>query len=127
MSSNEGSYQHAVSAQGPFTSFPLSRRVRFAPRADIRPMPAFMSTRLETLTQRTPHNFASRTFGESLPSIARQALTPYRKHLCRAVGVTERDAQRDTPFGTHTERVMETRASPIRHVTPRPPYPLERS
>src|SRR5262249_30611191 len=28
-----------------FASFPLSRRVRFAPRADIRPMPAFMSTR----------------------------------------------------------------------------------
>src|SRR5215813_9512793 len=32
-------------AFGSFTSFPLSRRVPFAPRADIRPMPAFMSTR----------------------------------------------------------------------------------
>src|SRR5262249_54643860 len=31
---------------GSFTSFPPSRRVRFAPRADIRPMPAFMSARL---------------------------------------------------------------------------------
>ena len=30
---------------GSFTSFPPSRRVRFTPRADIRPMPAFMSTR----------------------------------------------------------------------------------
>src|SRR5262252_4769786 len=30
---------------GSFTSFPPSRRVRFAPGADIRPMPAFMSTR----------------------------------------------------------------------------------
>jgi len=30
---------------GSFTSFPPSRRVRFAPRADIRPMSAFMSTR----------------------------------------------------------------------------------
>ena len=30
---------------GSFTSFPPSWRVRFAPRADIRPMPAFMSTR----------------------------------------------------------------------------------
>src|SRR5262245_38856580 len=30
---------------GSFTSFPPSRRVRFAPRADIRPKPAFMSTR----------------------------------------------------------------------------------
>src|SRR5438445_12991273 len=38
----------------------------------------------------------------------------------RASRVTiERDAQRDTPFGTH-RTVMETRASPIRHVTPRP-------
>jgi len=27
-----------------FTSFPPSRRVRFAPRAGIRTMPAFMST-----------------------------------------------------------------------------------
>src|SRR6516162_3983569 len=33
---------------GSFTSFPPSRRVRFAPRADIRPMPAFMSTRSST-------------------------------------------------------------------------------
>src|SRR5262249_37983464 len=30
---------------GSFTSFPPSRRVRFAPRPDIGPMPAFMSTR----------------------------------------------------------------------------------
>ena len=30
---------------GSFTSLPPSRRVRFTPRADIRPMPAFMSTR----------------------------------------------------------------------------------
>src|SRR5262245_21274406 len=34
-----------MSDPGPFTSFPPSRRVRFAPRADIRPMPAFMNTR----------------------------------------------------------------------------------
>jgi hypothetical protein len=27
---------------GSFRSFPPSRRVRFAPRTDIRPMPAFM-------------------------------------------------------------------------------------
>src|SRR5262249_13850239 len=33
---------------GSFTSFALSRRVRFAPGADIRPMPAFMSTRPTT-------------------------------------------------------------------------------
>jgi hypothetical protein len=32
-------------------SFPPSRRVRFAPRADIRPMPAFMSTRPRQRTQ----------------------------------------------------------------------------
>src|SRR6516165_6094656 len=30
---------------GSFTTFPPSRRVRFAPRADIRPMPAFMRAR----------------------------------------------------------------------------------
>ena len=30
---------------GSFTSFPPSRRVRFAPTADLRPMPAFMATR----------------------------------------------------------------------------------
>src|SRR5262249_50862969 len=30
---------------GSFTSFPPSRRVRFTPRADIRPKPAFMSAR----------------------------------------------------------------------------------
>src|SRR5215472_14360228 len=30
---------------GSFASFPPTRRVRFAPRADIRPMPAFVSTR----------------------------------------------------------------------------------
>src|SRR5258708_30287374 len=30
---------------GSFTSFPPSRHVRFAPRADVRPMPAFMSNR----------------------------------------------------------------------------------
>src|SRR5262249_37175117 len=30
---------------GSFTSFLPSRQVRFAPRADIRPMPAFMSVR----------------------------------------------------------------------------------
>src|SRR5262249_25244078 len=30
---------------GSFTTFAPSRRVRFAPRADIRPMPAVMSTR----------------------------------------------------------------------------------
>src|SRR5262249_27223396 len=30
---------------GSFTTFPPSRRVRFAPRADVRPMPAFMSAR----------------------------------------------------------------------------------
>ena len=35
-----------MSLAGSFTSFLPSRRVRFAPRADIRPMPAFMSTRL---------------------------------------------------------------------------------
>src|SRR5262249_48627053 len=29
---------------GSFASFPPTRRVRFAPRADIRPMPAFVST-----------------------------------------------------------------------------------
>jgi len=33
------------SGMGSFASFLPSRRVRFAPRADIRPMPAFMSTR----------------------------------------------------------------------------------
>src|SRR5262245_45852326 len=33
---------------GSFTSFPRSRRVRFAPRADVRPMPAFMSTSART-------------------------------------------------------------------------------
>src|SRR6266536_2144358 len=33
-------------SQGSFTSFPPSRRIRFAPRADVRPMPAFMSTGL---------------------------------------------------------------------------------
>ena len=32
-------------APGSFTSFPPSRRVRLAPRADIRPMVTFMSTR----------------------------------------------------------------------------------
>src|SRR5262249_46832577 len=34
---------------GSFTSFALSRCVRFAPRADIRPMPAFMSAPLLSL------------------------------------------------------------------------------
>ena len=33
---------------GSFTSYPPSRRFRFAPRADFRPMPAFMSTRPST-------------------------------------------------------------------------------
>src|SRR5215468_5304911 len=33
---------------GSFTSFPPSRPVRFAPRADIRPKPAFMSTSART-------------------------------------------------------------------------------
>ena len=38
-------HRPAAVSFGSFTSFPLSRRVRFAPRADVRPMPAFMSTR----------------------------------------------------------------------------------
>jgi len=68
---------------GSFTSFPPSRRVRFAARADIRPMPAFMSTRWPSA-----HHAISllRVFGESLPGTARQAPHTYRKHLCRAVG-----------------------------------------
>src|SRR5262249_43305196 len=37
-------YGSANVAVGSFTSFPPSRRVRFAPRADIRPMPAFEDT-----------------------------------------------------------------------------------
>src|SRR6516164_3764992 len=36
---------HAPTRVQSFASCPLSRRVRFAPRADIRPRPAFMSTR----------------------------------------------------------------------------------
>src|SRR5262249_26363813 len=35
----------AKCSYGSFTSFPPSRRVRFAPRADVRTMPAFMSRR----------------------------------------------------------------------------------
>lgn len=35
----------AYVADGSLTSFLSSRRVRFAPRADIPPMPAYMSTR----------------------------------------------------------------------------------
>src|SRR5215468_7704973 len=42
-----------MSATGSFTSFPRSRRVRFAPRADIRPMPAFMSTSARTARSQT--------------------------------------------------------------------------
>src|SRR5262249_14530167 len=38
-------FDPAYVGSGSFTSFPLSRRVRFAPRADIRPTPAFMSRR----------------------------------------------------------------------------------
>src|SRR5262245_11449810 len=38
---------------GSITSFPPSRRVRFAPRADIRPMPAFMSTSARTARSQT--------------------------------------------------------------------------
>src|SRR5215469_13432195 len=38
---------------GSFTSFPPSRRVRFAPRADIRPMPACMSTHTSARTARS--------------------------------------------------------------------------
>src|SRR5262249_29243999 len=39
------SWLHCTSqvCNGSFTSFPLSRRVRSATRADIRPMPAFIS------------------------------------------------------------------------------------
>src|SRR5262249_60043238 len=49
---------------GSFTSFPPSRRVRFAPRPDIRPMSAFMTS--------GPH--AARTPGVSM------ALTPSTTH-----------------------------------------------
>src|SRR5262249_30955847 len=38
-------FDPAYVADGSITSFPPSRRVRFAPRADIRLMPAFTSTR----------------------------------------------------------------------------------
>src|SRR5262245_53332954 len=38
---------------GSFTSLPPSQRVRFAPRADIRPMPAHMSTRTIARTARS--------------------------------------------------------------------------
>src|SRR5258707_12655645 len=37
--------QCVFTQRGSFTSFPPSRHVRFAPRADVRPMPAFISTR----------------------------------------------------------------------------------
>src|SRR5215471_1977551 len=43
-----GRTAHPNVSFGSFTSFPLSRRVPFAPRADIRPMPAFMSARPST-------------------------------------------------------------------------------
>src|SRR5215813_2375400 len=46
-------------ADGSFASFPPSRRVRFAPRADIRPMPAFMSTR--------PNQKAAKALGLDVP------------------------------------------------------------
>src|SRR5262249_13290516 len=42
---------------GSFTSFPLSRRVRFAARADIRPMPAFRA--LAPLSPGLSHHAAS--------------------------------------------------------------------
>src|SRR5262249_23505642 len=46
-----------------FTSFPLSRRVRFAPRADIRPMPVQL--------QHGSHRYSS--IGIALPSLNRRA------------------------------------------------------
>src|SRR5262249_778764 len=43
-------FDPAYARFGSFTSFPPSRCVRFAPRADIRPMRAFMRTRLAAWT-----------------------------------------------------------------------------
>src|SRR5215472_5029126 len=42
-----------MSATGSFASFLPSRRVRFAPKADIRPMLAFMSTSARTARSQT--------------------------------------------------------------------------
>src|SRR5262249_44775631 len=47
-----------MSLVGSFTSFLLSRHVQFAPRADIRPMPAFMRTRLAA-RRPPPHHRAA--------------------------------------------------------------------
>src|SRR5262245_3258938 len=60
---------------GSFTSFPRSRRVRFAPRADIRPMPAFMST-----SARTARCEPFRFFRLWLQLGCRAARQPHRKH-----------------------------------------------
>src|SRR5262249_53450139 len=62
---------------GSFTSFPPSRRVRFAPRADIRPMPAFMRTHTRPRTARSgPFRF----FRLRLWLGCRAARQAHRKH-----------------------------------------------
>ena len=57
-------FDPAYVADGSFTSFLPSRRVRFAPRADIRPMPGFMSTRpnLFSYTFRPQHRECFRCY-----------------------------------------------------------------
>jgi len=53
-------------------------------------------------------------FGEMLAGHRPASSHSYQQSLVPRRWVTERDAQRDTPFGSHTEPVMESRGSPIR-------------
>ena len=55
----------------------------------------------------------SRSFGETPAEHRPASAHSYQQSLVPRRWVTERDAQRGTPFGTHTERVMETRAPPM--------------